>query len=87
MSEFLTANDASTVTFVGSGFNYPYGEIPDGSGSLTGTLANGDPIDVWFDVDGDASIVLAVPEPSSIALLATAAFGLMGCARRRRRIA
>jgi DNA-binding beta-propeller fold protein YncE len=87
MSEFLSANDASIVTFVGSGFNYPYGEIPDRSGSLTGTLANGDPINVWFDVDGDASIVLAVPEPSSVALLATAAFGLVGYAWRRRRVA
>ena len=83
--EELYAHDASIVTFVGSGFNYPYGEIPDSSGFLTGFLANGDPIARRFNTFDDASIVLVVPEPSSVALLAVAAFGLAACAWRRRR--
>ena len=84
--EGLYAKDAGIITIAGSGFNYPYGEIPDPSGWLTGTLANGDPIGNGFDIYGDASIVLAVPEPSSVALLATAAFGLAACVWRRRRV-
>ncbi len=83
MSEFLSVNDASTVTFVGSGFNYPYGEIPDRSGSLTGTLANGDLINVGFDIDSNASIVL-VPEPGSFALLGLGLLSMLSYRLRRR---
>ncbi len=85
--EGIYARDASIITIAGSGFNYPYGEIPDASGILTGTLANGDPISNPFDIYDDASIVLAVPEPSTLVLLGMGALGLAACAWRRRRVA
>ena len=72
------------LTVVGSGFNLPYGPIAEDSGTLTGTLANGDPINASFRIFSDASIVLAVPEPSSIALPVAAAIGLVACTWRRR---
>ena len=52
------------ITVEGSGFNYPYGSISDVTGTLTGTLAGGDPINADFDIYSNASIVL-VPEPST----------------------
>jgi hypothetical protein len=55
------------ITVRGMEFNYPYGSIPDSSGTLTGTLLSGDPIDASFRIRGDASIML-VPEPSSFGL-------------------
>jgi len=59
----------SIVTILGTDFNYPYGAIPDDAGTLTGTLANGDPIDAPFEIHSDASIVLAVPEPNTVIML------------------
>ena len=73
----------SLITIAGNGFNYPYGEIPDSAGTLTGTLANGDPINAPFEIYSDASIVL-VPEPSTFILLAMGALGLAAYAWRRR---
>jgi hypothetical protein len=61
-------SDASMIVVHGSGFNYPFGEILDVTGALTGTLSNGDPIDAEFQIIGDASILL-VPEPASCTLL------------------
>ena len=37
-------------------------------GILTGYLANGDPIENYYKLYGDTSIVLAVPEPSTLVL-------------------
>lgn len=59
----------SVITVKGTGFNYPYGEIPDRSGTLTGVLASGDPIDAPFEIHAGAAIRL-VPEPCSAALFA-----------------
>ena len=73
------------ITVFGAGFNYPYGPIPDSSGTLTGNLADGSPIDVSFEIYDDASIVLAVPEPASVVLLTAGAGGLLAFARRRKR--
>ena len=75
---------SSIITIAGSGFNYAYGEIPDPSGTLTGLLANGDPINADFSIYSDASIVL-VPEPSTFILLSMAAVSLALCVWRRRR--
>lgn len=83
----VTGMHDAVLTIEGSGFNFPYGPITESSGTLTGTLANGDPLNASFKIFSNASIVLAVPEPSSVALLATAAFGLVACMWRRRRVA
>ena len=69
----------SVVTIEGTGFNYAYGEITNPTGILTGTLANGDPIDNRFYVHDNAQIVL-VPEPTTLLLL-----GLGGLMLRRKR--
>ena len=74
----------SVITVEGSGFNYPYGPIPDESGTLTGMLASGDPINAGFEIYGNASIVL-VPEPSTLLLLSTSAASLAFYVWRRRR--
>ena len=73
----------SVVTISGTGFNYPYGEIPDTSGTLTGVLANGDPINASFEIYDNASIVL-VPEQAALVLLSIGAAGLVSWARVRR---
>ncbi len=77
---------SSIITIAGNGFNYPFGEIPDSQGTLTGMLANGDPIDALFQIHSNASIVL-VPEPSTFVLLSMGAAGLAlyVCRRRRRK--
>jgi probable HAF family extracellular repeat protein len=85
---FIKAGDAggshhSVVTISGTGFNYPYGEIPDMSGTLTGVLANGDPINASFEIYDNASIVL-VPEQAALVLLSIGAAGLVSWARVRR---
>jgi hypothetical protein len=73
------------ITVYGTDFNYLYGPIPDGAGTLTGTLRNGDPLNVPFAIYSDASIVLAVPEPSTLVLLTTIAAGPLLVVRHRRR--
>ena len=72
------------VTVRGDGFNYPSGEIPETSGTLTGMLASGEPINAGFEILDGASIVL-VPEPSSLAMLSAAVVVLLTCAWRKRR--
>ncbi len=39
------------------------------TGNLTGTLLNGDPIDVQFQLDMYEPLVLMVPEPATLLLL------------------
>jgi len=75
----------AVVTVYGTEFNYPYGPIGDSSGTLTGTLASGDLIDAPFEIYGDASIVLVVPEPASLVALGIAALCGLACARRHRK--
>ena len=88
------AANNSIITFSGSNFAvdgqpFGYGELTSILGGtvndyeptrhLTGTLANGDPIDNHFYVHQDASIIL-VPEPTTLLLL-----GLGGLMLRRKR--
>jgi hypothetical protein len=70
-----------TTDIYGSNFDFPLGRIPVNSGTLTGVLANGTPIDVPFNQNG-GSIVL-IPEPTSVSLCLAGGICLM--ARRRRR--
>ncbi len=72
---WLRADGNSNITIYGSGFNYSYGPIPVSSGHLTGTLANGDPIDNDFYIYDNASIIL-VPEPSTLLLFSLGVFML-----------
>lgn len=63
-STFSGLNDP-TVTLVGTdfkvdGMDVPYGPLPTGSGTLTGTLANGDLLDVSYS-HSIGSFILAAP--------------------------
>jgi hypothetical protein len=68
LSAGFSESDTSTIVVHGSGFNYPLGQILDPAGTLTGTLANGDPIAADFQIMGASSILL-VPEPGSLTIL------------------
>lgn len=76
----VEANGASVVTFHGSGFNYPYGPIPDLSGTLTGTLASGDSLSIGFN--RSTGTIVLVPEPLTMSLMAAGGVSLL---RRRQR--
>jgi hypothetical protein len=85
----LEIAETSWITVYGTGFNYPYGPISDDAGVLTGVLSDGQPINAEFRIDRtfseDVSVVLAVPESSTLVLMTTSAVGLSVIARRRRR--
>lgn len=95
----LVADGAATITIVGQGFavdgvHVPYGDLTALTGTLTGTLASGDPVDnAFFQGGGDhtGTIALApagdilVPALSSGGKLALAAALIGSVAMRRRR--
>jgi hypothetical protein len=61
----LQATGNGQITFTGGAFNYPYGTFagPDLlTGTLTGVLSSGDPLNINFTVYPNAKIVL-VPDP------------------------
>jgi hypothetical protein len=78
----LNPENSSTIFIVGSGFNFPYGPVSTSSGSLMGTLASGHLLDVFFNIDGEAHLVL-VPEASTLALLACGAVVFLAVTKRR----
>jgi hypothetical protein len=61
----IFAFNDSLVEIYGWGFNHPYGEMTASSGTLTGWLMDGTPIDVDFGRASTATIYL--PEPSGLA--------------------
>ena len=86
----LVAWDNSTLTFIGSGFNFGYGDYVDGGPLdlqvLTGTLADGTAINNQVRIYESATVTLAapvatVPEPATAALVLLGAGGLI-CRRR-----
>jgi hypothetical protein len=79
----MRATDDSRIFVYGSSFNYPLGEIPDLSGTVTGILATGDLLDVPFERDLDATITL--PEPGALLMLASGIGTLMVLRRTRGR--
>jgi hypothetical protein len=94
IGEIISAREYSQVTIFGSDFAVDgipigYGPITEGTinelgmltGTLTGTLVNGDFLNNDFDIDPDATIYL-IPEPASIMFLGLGALWL----RRRSRI-
>lgn len=84
--------DNSNITFIGSefainGMSVGYGEFDTGgwnsvSGTLTGTLANGDSLNNEIYIWGDSKIVLTpIPAPGTL-LLGSISVGLVGWLRR-----
>ena len=70
----IYAEGNSTLTFIGSGFNFAYGDYFDGGPldvhSLIGTLADGTPISTSVYILNSATVTLAapvaaVPEPAA----------------------
>ena len=79
----LRALDFSTTRIFGSGFNFPLGDVSATSGVLTGTLADGTPLDVDFSRASLARITLTlIPEPATAPLIWG---GLVALGIRRRR--
>jgi hypothetical protein len=72
----------SLIMVAGTSFNFPFGPISATSGTLTGTLLDGTPINAEFHRGNSAQIVL-VPEPASGLMLVALAGG--GVAGRRRK--
>ena len=88
IGEIISAREYSQITIFGSNFavdSIPvgYGPITEGTvnelgmltGTLTGTLLNGDLLNNAFDIDPDASIIL-VPEPTTLLLVGLGALWL-----------
>ena len=69
-----------TIDIYGTNFNFPLGRIAVNSGTLTGVLANGTPVDIPFNQNG-GSIVL-IPEPASTTILCVSCIAM--AARRPR---
>ena len=63
-------------------FDRPVGEIPDLQGHITGTLADGTPLDVLFSRDPESTLV--VPEAGAVAGSVAAALALASYARAKR---
>ncbi|HEY7088081.1 MAG TPA: hypothetical protein VH518_08335 [Tepidisphaeraceae bacterium] len=63
----LMAQDTAQILLYGSGFNYPFGAIPDLTGTITGILQNGQNVNLSFQ-QGHAGQISLVPEPSTIGL-------------------
>jgi hypothetical protein len=93
IGEIISAREYSQITIFGNDFEVDgnpigYGPITEGTinelgmltGTLTGTLVNGDFLNNAFDIDPDATIIL-VPEPATLLLIG---IGVL-CLRRRNR--
>jgi hypothetical protein len=77
----IFAFDTSYVTIWGSQFNYPDGPLVPSSGTLTGVLEDGTPINLDFGRASTATIFL--PEPSALAALGSGIAMLALLYRRR----
>jgi hypothetical protein len=68
----LLGQNNAQVTIYGSGFNYPAGGVRDLTGTITGTLQDGETLNLSFIQDRAGQIVLSqVPEPAAVSLLRT----------------
>lgn len=71
----ISVYDNGVINIYGSGFNYPLGSISDLSGILTGTLSNGNPLYVDFNINNNG-VINIVPEPATLLLFGLGAFVL-----------
>jgi hypothetical protein len=94
IGDTIVAYHSSAITIEGTNFMVrsggdpvavPYGDLNALTGTLTGTLASGDPLDnVFFQGGGSyAGTISLVPEPSAALLQITAFAMLMGLAAKR----
>jgi len=89
IAEDIASNGESTLRIFGADFAVdgspvPLGAIAALSGTLTGELSDGSPLDVPFTRAETATILLTeVPEPAAAALLVAGALVLFGAGRRR----
>jgi len=79
----LFADEDAILTIFGSDFNFPLGDIVETSGILTGTLADGSPLDADFGRPSTGTITL-VPEPSALTVIGPGIAMLSLLYRRRR---
>lgn len=89
ITDSVGAREYSVVTIYGTGFNYAYGTITDATGTITGYLADGTPLNSPFDrgTGNTGTIILAepVPEPSTCALFSLGIGGLALWKRRQKK--
>ena len=76
--------EGGVVNIKGTGFDFPYGAISATSGILTGTLADGTPLNLSFNQVHPGEIIL-IPEPGAATLGALALLLTAGGVLRRRR--
>ncbi len=62
----MVTEHSASIFVSGSGFNFPYGPIEQRFGVLSGTLANGDPINANFNINAGSIVLVAVPEPVGV---------------------
>jgi len=72
----IYTNGSGLIKLYGTDFNYNYGFITDMTGTLTGTLASGDFIQINFFRYNDGAILL-VPEPATLLLLGLGGIALI----------
>ena len=66
VDRYLNPKNDSIIIVLGNNFNLPLGYISNTSGILTGTLANGDSINVDFIREGSGAILLANPNMADL---------------------
>ena len=81
VSGALEMRDDARVWIVGVVSNRPRGLVPQLAGTITGTLADGSPVNLTFLREPNATI--AIPEPESALALAAASLALVALARPR----
>ncbi len=64
IGQTISSENDSLIVILGSGFNYPYGYIVPASGSLQGSLADGNPLKNNFSRNGNSNIFLAKSNPA-----------------------
>jgi hypothetical protein len=83
LSGDILALASGIITISGSGFNFPFGDLVPLSGTLTGVLSDGTPLNVNFGRASTATITL-IPEPTTGLFVVGGLVGMAASSRRRR---